>query len=190
MSTTPEDEYPHGSVGEEAALLAAAIEDWVRSAKESFGPLLTTALGAAASKAAGFANGAAAAAGAAAAGATAAGGAFADATAEPLVETSPGAAGDVRAADERGDRTGWAADGLLGRIHAAVGSAQPGHAGECRYCPICRILATLRGPRSEVMDHLVEAGSSLLAALRAAIDSHERSWAGAPPAPVQHIDIL
>jgi len=40
------------------------------------------------------------------------------------------------------------------------------------------------------MEHLAEAGTSLLAALRAAIEAHERSWVEGPPAPVERIDIL
>ena len=197
MSTTGEGGYPHGSVGEEAALLAAAIEEWVRSAKETFGPLLTTALGAAACEGGRVRQ-------------RGGGGRRCRGRGEGRVDRrrtghspagapSPGAASPGRipghrrgahTADEGSDGTGWAADGLFGHLHAAAGSAQPGVAGECRYCPICRVLAALRGPRSEVMEYLVEAGTSLLAALRAAIEAHERSWVGGPPVPVEHIDIL
>jgi len=167
VSTTGESGYPHGSVGEEAALLASAVEEWMRSAKDAFGPLLTAALGAATARAAGFASTTAApsAAARAAGGADTAGG------------TNTG--GEARAAA-----------GLFGHDHAATGPDSLGPDGECRFCPVCRLLASLRGPRSEVMDYLVEAGTSLLAAVRAAIEANERSWVGGPSVPVEHIDIL
>ncbi|MHB8452502.1 MAG: DUF5304 family protein [Mycobacteriales bacterium] len=62
-------------------------------------------------------------------------------------------------------------------------------AAECQLCPLCRLLSVLRGTRPEVFGHLTDAATALLAALRAAIDAHERSWAARPPSPVQHIDI-
>lgn len=67
--------------------------------------------------------------------------------------------------------------------HIATGSA------ECQICPVCRLLALLRGTRPEVFEHLTDATISLLAALRAAADAHERGWAHRRPSPVQHIDI-
>jgi hypothetical protein len=40
-----------------------------------------------------------------------------------------------------------------------------------------------------VFEHLVDATTSMLAAMRAAIDAHERSWSSRQNSPVQHIDI-
>ena len=71
-----------------------------------------------------------------------------------------------------------AADG-----HVATGSA------ECQLCPVCRLIALLRGTRPEVFEHLVDATASMLAAMRAAIDAHEHGWASRRSSPVEHIDI-
>jgi hypothetical protein len=67
--------------------------------------------------------------------------------------------------------------------HIATGDA------ECQLCPVCRLLSVLRGARPEVFEHLTDATVSLLAALRAAADAHERAWANRRPSPVQRIDI-
>jgi hypothetical protein len=67
--------------------------------------------------------------------------------------------------------------------HVATGAA------ECQLCPACRLIALLRGTRPEVFEHLVDATSSLLAAVRAAIDAHEHAWASRRSSPVEHIDI-
>src|SRR4051812_12951174 len=67
--------------------------------------------------------------------------------------------------------------------HMATGSA------ECQLCPVCRLIALMRGTRPEVFEHLVDATSSMLAALRAAIDAHEHGWASHSRSPVEHIDI-
>jgi hypothetical protein len=48
--------------------------------------------------------------------------------------------------------------------HVATG------APECRYCPLCAAIVVLRGDRPEVTEKLVEAGSALLTALRAAFE--------------------
>ena len=190
VSATAGGACRHGSAGEEAALLAAAVEGWVRSARDTFGPLLTAALAAGASKAAGFAGGAAAAAGAASAARTDRGG-F-PGHVDPLAgdpDGPPTGAGAGPAADGDMDADRYA-DGLFGHLHEAVGRETHGPDGECRYCPVCRVLAALRGPGSEVMEHLAEAGTALLAALRAAIEAHERSWVAGPSVPVEHIDVL
>ena len=46
----------------------------------------------------------------------------------------------------------------------ATGSA------ECRLCPICSAISALRGVRPDVVEHLLDAGGSLLAALRAGLE--------------------
>jgi hypothetical protein len=80
------------------------------------------------------------------------------------------------------DATG-AAGHVFGDQHIATGAA------ECQLCPLCRLISLLRGTRPEVFEHLTDATVSLLAALRAAADAHERAWASRRPSPVQHIDI-
>jgi hypothetical protein len=67
--------------------------------------------------------------------------------------------------------------------HVATGSA------ECQLCPVCRLIALVRGTRPEVFEHLVDATASMLAAMRAAIDAHEHGWASRRSSPVEHIDI-
>jgi len=189
VSTTGESGYPHGSVGEEAALLASAVEEWMRSAKDAFGPLLTAALGAATARATGFASTTAAPSAAArAATGTGAPGASGPASPRPGGSAATGGADTAGGTNTGGEAR--AAAGLFGHDHAATGPDSLGPDGECRFCPVCRLLASLRGPRSEVMDYLVEAGTSLLAAVRAAIEANERSWVGGPSVPVEHIDIL
>jgi len=48
----------------------------------------------------------------------------------------------------------------------ATGSA------ECRVCPVCQMLSVVRHTRPEVFGHLTDASSSLVAALRSAVESH------------------
>ncbi len=64
--------------------------------------------------------------------------------------------------------------------------AQEGLGPECRICPLCMGLATLRQARPEAMEHLLKAGAELLLALRAALDSAD-GLRGA--ATLQRIDI-
>lgn len=44
---------------------------------------------------------------------------------------------------------------------------------ECRVCPLCLGLATLRHSRPEALEHLLKAGAELLLALRAVLDGAE-----------------
>lgn len=60
---------------------------------------------------------------------------------------------------------------------------------ECRICPLCRLLAMLRGVRPETYEHLLDAAASLIAALRVGVEGAERSWTAGRPATVQRIDI-
>jgi hypothetical protein len=82
----------------------------------------------------------------------------------------------------------WARDAAGGATatldsHIATGGA------ECQLCPVCRLISMMRGTRPEVFEHLVDASTSMLAAIRAVIDAHEGSWASRRQSPVQHIDI-
>jgi hypothetical protein len=73
-----------------------------------------------------------------------------------------------------------------------------GHGGpECQWCPICQFVNVLRGEHPEVAERVAEAGSALLAAVKALTDAAvarsqgEKSSADRPrPAPrVQRIDL-
>jgi len=65
----------------------------------------------------------------------------------------------------------WARGGA--ELPLATGSA------ECRVCPACQLLSIVRQTRPEVFGHLTDASSSLVAALRAAVESHaEHSASG------------
>lgn len=62
-------------------------------------------------------------------------------------------------------------DGPHERGSAATGSAAHQHE-YCTGCPLCRVLGTLRQVTPEVRQHLVDAGSSLLAAASAMLATH------------------
>lgn len=67
--------------------------------------------------------------------------------------------------------------------HIATGSA------ECQLCPVCQLIAALRGTRPDVVAHLAAAAGSVLAAVRAAVDAHEHDWAARKAPDVERIDI-
>ncbi len=69
--------------------------------------------------------------------------------------------------------------------HIATGAA------ECSYCPVCQLIAVLRGDRPEVTARLADVGSAVVTALRAALDGMP-DGTNPPPAQqqrVQHIDL-
>lgn len=76
-----------------------------------------------------------------------------DAAAVWLAERSAGATEKVRALAEELD-SGLAVD-----------------APECRYCPLCQLIALLRGERPELTARLVEIGTALLLAVRSTVDT-------------------
>jgi hypothetical protein len=82
----------------------------------------------------------------------------------------------------------WVRD-AAGGASAAVDAHIATDSAECQLCPVCRLISLLRGTRPEVFEHLTDATTSMLAAMRAAVDAHERSWASRQHSPVQHIDI-
>lgn len=65
----------------------------------------------------------------------------------------------------------------------------------CRACPVCRVIAARRDAGGDVSDHLMAAGSELLAAFRQAVDSLQRPATPRGPADpagdskVEHIDL-
>ena len=67
--------------------------------------------------------------------------------------------------------------------------AGAGTSSECKSCPVCQLIGVVNGLRPEVLGHLAEAGTQLVAAYKAATESAERSWAGSQRPPVQHIKV-
>lgn len=66
----------------------------------------------------------------------------------------------------------WARDGKAGSTAAGTASAFRAAnehiatgAEECRYCPLCRLIAAAREVSPEVKEHLSAAGTSLLSAI-------------------------
>ena len=88
-------------------------------------------------------------------------------------------------AGARQSASAWAAAQPAG----PSGSGEGLQSAECCICPICRLLAMLRGVRPETYEHLLDAAASLLAALRVGVDGAERSWSAGRPATVERIDI-
>jgi hypothetical protein len=82
----------------------------------------------------------------------------------------------------------WARD-AAGGATAALDEHIATGATECQLCPVCRLISMMRGTRPEVFEHLMDATTSMLAAMRAAVDAHERSWSSRSRSPVEHIDI-
>lgn len=77
----------------------------------------------------------------------------------------------------------WArarAGSVLDAEHLATG------APECTACPVCSAVRVLRQVRPEAVGHLLDAATSLVAALAAAVPA---APAPGPPEPVQTIDL-
>ena len=63
--------------------------------------------------------------------------------------------------------TQWAHGAAGGELPLATGS------DECTLCPVCQALALMRRARPETFTHLAAATTSLLAALRTVVETHE-----------------
>lgn len=74
---------------------------------------------------------------------------------------------------------------LAGAVAGSMANGSP----ECRLCPFCTLIGALRTTRPETFDHLQDAVTALLAAVRSAIDDSERDWARRRSSPVERIDI-
>ena len=68
-----------------------------------------------------------------------------------------------------------------GAVDAAAGPTDPPwteriatDALECQLCPLCRLIAVVRGTRPEVVEHLADATASLAAAIRDLVAAGER----------------
>jgi hypothetical protein len=89
---------------------------------------------------------------------------------------------------------GWARTSFPGLDeHVATG------APECRYCPLCRLIAVLRGERPEVTERVAEAASAVADAVRAVAEALARpagsAWSAAtdrtgsdPPLPGHRVE--
>ena len=61
---------------------------------------------------------------------------------------------------------------------------------ECVICPVCQGLSLLRGTSPETFEHLTDAVTSLMMAVKSAVESQEHLWAHRhADVPVEHIDI-
>ena len=76
----------------------------------------------------------------------------------------------------------WARGAAGGELPLATGAA------ECTLCPVCQLLSVMRRARPETFTHLAEATTSLLAALRTVIETHEHAPANGHRG-VQRIDL-
>jgi hypothetical protein len=60
-------------------------------------------------------------------------------------------------------------------------------AAECEWCPLCQLVAVLRGERPEATEKIVAAGTAVMSALRAVLDQGSRPTPSEPR--VQRIDL-
>lgn len=82
----------------------------------------------------------------------------------------------------------WARRSFGDSAHIATG------APECTWCPVCQLIAVLRGDRPDISDKVADATASVVAALRAVVDAAANPAGGAgaaPPRPprMQRIDL-
>lgn len=59
---------------------------------------------------------------------------------------------------------------------------------ECEWCPLCQLVAVLRGERPETTEKIVAVGTAVMSALRSLLDPPASPEEG-PAARVQHIDL-
>jgi hypothetical protein len=78
----------------------------------------------------------------------------------------------------------WASSGFAHSLLNGVGES-----AECKVCPLCQLIRLAQGSRPEVFEHLADASASLLAALRAAVESSQASWSAGGRATSERIDI-
>lgn len=61
-----------------------------------------------------------------------------------------------------------------------------GEGTDCQICPLCQVIALVRRTQPETYAHLVDAATSMAAALRSVIDRHDH---GGGPSRVERIDL-
>jgi hypothetical protein len=66
--------------------------------------------------------------------------------------------------------------------HRPAGDERAGRAAACQWCPVCSVIALLRGGYPEVGGRLAEGVQTLLDALRVALDDHQPSPSAAAQA--------
>jgi hypothetical protein len=81
------------------------------------------------------------------------------------------------------------AEALAGWVAGGLSASGAGESAECRMCPVCQLLRLAQGSKPEVFEHLSDATASLLAAVRAAIESSQASWANGQRPASERIDI-
>jgi hypothetical protein len=74
-----------------------------------------------------------------------------------------------------------------GFVHSLLSGV--GDSAECNVCPVCQLLRVAKGTRPEVFEHLAAASTSLIAALRAALESSQASWTAGTHPTSERIDI-
>ena len=62
-----------------------------------------------------------------------------------------------------------------------------GQGPECQVCPICQLLSLVRRTQPETFAHLVDAATSMMAAMRSVVDHHDHP--GRPDRGVERIDL-
>ncbi len=80
--------------------------------------------------------------------------------------------------------SGWVSAGFT---HPLLDGA--GESAECQLCPVCQLLRLAQGARPEVFQHLADASASLMAAVRAAVESSQASWSAGKRPASERIDI-
>lgn len=102
----------------------------------------------------------------------------------------------TRAADDCGGHAGLSAEAralaltlldrlgpVLDRVTAEQPDPAPAGTGTCTGCPVCALLAALRGERSELAVRLAEHTAGIVAVLRAALEEGQEGPAPAPEPP-------
>jgi adenine-specific DNA glycosylase len=64
--------------------------------------------------------------------------------------------------------------------------AAVGEGPECQVCPLCQLIALVRRTQPETYAHLVDAATSMVAALRSVVDHHDHNR---PARGVERIDL-
>ena len=78
----------------------------------------------------------------------------------------------------------FSAGGVLQSLLSGVGEST-----ECAMCPFCQLLRLAKGSQPEVYGHLADASASLLAALRASLESSQAAWSAGSHPTSERIDI-
>jgi hypothetical protein len=79
---------------------------------------------------------------------------------------------------------GWARATFGEGASARISTGGP----DCGWCPVCQLVAALRGERPELTEKIVEAGSTLMIALRALLERPAPNGDAQAPR-VQRIDL-